>query len=178
MRSENESFEDFRSELLADLDALELIPDNLWTKIRPTLYYIIPGATGAVLGYWLMIKDEATLWEYLLLVLGAFFLACGVMFLIVGLIQLPRSKTRYSFTNQGFTIKPTSGEKQFISWKEMKSLKIEGEKQGYAKKMKFTIKTNSDIIVIPIRGYYEPSTKSRNTKQILRSILKYYERMK
>ena len=178
MNSEKESFEDFKKGLLADLDALELVPETLWTIIRPTLYFSLPGAAGAILGYWLMIKDEANVGEYLLLVLGVFFLACGIMFFFVGLIQFPRERTRYSFTNQGFTIKYPDGNMKLVTWKEMDSLKIEGEKQGYAKKMRFIIKTENDVYNICPRGYYEPSTKSRNTKKILESIKKFYERMK
>jgi hypothetical protein len=178
MSSEEESFEDFKVGLLADLDALELVPETLWTIIRPTLYFSIPGIVGFILGYWLIIKDQATFWEYLLLVVGGFFLACGIMFTIVGLVTYPRNNSSYSFTNQGLTIKPKSAESEFVSWKDMNSLKIEGENQGYQKKMKVIIRKGREIIVIPIRGHYELSTKSRNGPVILKSIKKYYERMK
>ena len=178
MSSEQESFDDFKSNLLDELDSIELIPENLWTIIRPTLYFSVPGTIGAIFGYWLITKDVATFWEYLLLVVGVFFLACGIMFTVVGLVQYPRERTRYSFTNQGLTIKPKNKEPEFISWKDMDSLKIEGEDQGYAKKQKLTIRTQRTLHIITMRGYYEPSSKSRDGKRILRSILEYYERMK
>ncbi len=177
-REETESFDEFRSELLDDLDTIDLVPENLWTIIRPTLYFSLPGIAGTILGYWLMTKDEATVWEYFLLVLGVFFLGCGILFSLVGFIQFPRNRTRYSFTNQGFTIKPRTGDKEFVSWKQMDSLEIEGEDHGYKKKMNFTIRTSKEVYIIPLRGYYEPSSKSRNTGGILKSIKKYYERMK
>ena len=82
------------------------------------------------------------------------------------------------FTNQGLTIKLKSGEFTFISWKEMSSLTIEGENQGYMKKMRIIIRVHRDVITIPIRGYYEFSTKSRSGKLILNAVKEYYERMK
>ncbi|MCE7742121.1 MAG: hypothetical protein GOP50_06650, partial [Candidatus Heimdallarchaeota archaeon] len=129
-QNETESFDDFKSNLLADLDALELVPENLWTIIRPTLYFSIPGLAATILGYWLMTKDEGTVWEYLLLAVGVFFFGCGILFTIVGLTQFPSERTRYSFTNQGFTIKPKFDDKRFISWKQMDSLEIVGADQG------------------------------------------------
>ncbi|MHA1197854.1 MAG: hypothetical protein ACTSQF_00655 [Candidatus Heimdallarchaeaceae archaeon] len=174
-----ESFDDFKSDLLADLDVIELVPENLWTVIRPTLYFSIPGVAGAILGYWLMTKDaDATVWEYLLLVVGVFFIGCGILFSIVGLVTFPRARTEYSFTNQGLTIKPRFDDKKFVAWKEMDSLEVEGTGQGYAKRMKCIIRTSEELIEIKVRGYYEPSSKSRNSGKILDSIKQYYERMK
>ena len=178
MNSNQESFEDFRSNLLDEFDAIELVPENLWTITRPTLYFSLPGIAVTFLGYWLLITEDSKIWEYLLLVLGIFFAACGLMYFIVGLTQLFGEKTRYTFTNQGITIKPESDEEKLVSWKEIDSLKIEGQGQGYAKKMKITIRIKREVIVIPMKGYYEPSSKSRDTKKIMASIKQYYERMK
>jgi len=178
MSSTEESFEEFRGNLLDEFDAIELVPENLWTITRPTLYFSLPGIAATILGYWLLTTEDAKVWEYFFLVIGIFFAACGLMFFIVGLTQLMGEKTRYTLTNQGLTIKPTSGDEEFFSWKDMDSLKIEGQDQGYAKKMKITIRIKRRLIVIPMKGYYEPASKSRNTKEIMASIQQYYERMK
>ena len=178
MSSEEESFEDFRSNLLDEFDAIELVPENLWTITRPTLYFSLPGIAATFLGYWLLITEDAKIWEYLFLVVGVFFAACGLMFFIVGLTQLLGEKTRYTFTNQGLTIKPQEGDEELITWKEMDSLKIEGQDQGYAKKMKITIRVKRRLIIIPMKGYYEPTSKSRDSKRIMASVQQYYERMK
>ncbi len=175
---QTESFGEFTSNLLIALDTLELAPDSLWTIIRPTLYFSIPGLIGTILGYWLMVKDEGTIWEYLLLAFSVFFLATGIMFVIVGLTQLSSNRRRYTFTKAGLTIKPLFDEKRFISWEEMSSLEIEGKDQSIRKKKKCVIKIEEEEIVINIRGLYEPSSKSRNHDNILEAIEKYYQRMK
>jgi hypothetical protein len=169
---DSNNLEEFKEDLLEEIDILRLEPVGFSKMFVITIIMIISAITIIIL-----FAIYQGPWVAILLVIAAGLLIMGVYLLYEEIRRLSNDKRIYTFSHDGFKIERKEETQRFISWKEIKNLEIKNRYSKNKRKMKCIIKTKKEEFTIFLYGFNEVTAEIQNPLDVAKEILKYYERI-
>jgi len=171
--TQEESFEEFREDLLEDLDVLKLEPVGFSKTFVISGSMIILALVIIIL--FAIYQDP---WLAILLVVAAGLSLMGTYLFISEIRRLSDDKNIYTFSHEGFKIEREDEIQRFITWKEIDDLKIKNRTSSNKRKLKCVISIKKEDIIFFLYAFNEVTSNIKNTQGIASEITNYYEKVR